>query len=214
MATEAGGGASRGGAPRPFLLIILGLLVVVFVVMKLAGSAGPRQPASNSSRVAQHPALAQTPASPGRGNKNAPVDPGSLDVHLESLSEPRAGAAANERNPFRFRPPPPPPAPPPSKKPPSGPPAAVAETPIAPPPAPAPPPITVKFIGVIDKEDGTRLAMFVDCSAGRRQSVAREGAVIDGRYRLVKIQTQSAIVEHLDGRGRTTLAQSGQECVK
>jgi hypothetical protein len=44
--------------------------------------------------------------------------------------------------------------------------------------------------------------------------VAREGGTIDGRYRLVRLQTTSVVVEHLDGRGRTTLAQGGQECVK
>jgi hypothetical protein len=64
----------------------------------------------------------------------------------------------------------------------------------------------VKFIGVLDRADGSRLAMFSDCSAGRHQSTAREGGTVDGRYRLVKIGRESVIIEHLDGRGRTTLA--------
>ena len=41
--------------------------------------------------------------------------------------------------------------------------------------APQPPPITVKFIGVLDRADGSRLALFADCSAGRHRSHAREG---------------------------------------
>lgn len=84
---------------------------------------------------------------------------------------------------------------------------------VTPPPPPPPPPITIKLIGFVDRDDSTRFAVFVDCTQGRSRSMAKEGGVIDGRYRLVKIQLNSAIVEHLDGRGRTTLPVSGLECV-
>ena len=209
MATEPS--ASPASRPRPALLVLLGVLVAAFLAMKFFGSAGPSQPASTPRRPPQAALTAATPATAGRGPQNAVVDPASLDVRLESLAEPRPVEGGAERNPFRFRPPPPPPPPPTPPKP-TGPPPPAPE--VGPPPPPPPPPITVKFIGVIDKEDGTKLAIFTDCSAGRRQSVAREGGTIDGRYRLVKLQTTSVIVEHLDGRGRTTLAQGGQECVK
>ena len=201
---------SRASRARPVLLVLLGVLAAAFLAMKLLGSAAPSRPASNARRLPQAALTEATAATTGRGTQHAEVvDPASLDVHLESLAEPRPVEGGAERNPFRFRPPPPPPAPTPPK--PIGPPTPAPE--VTPPPPP-PPPITVKFIGVIDKEDGTKLAIFTDCSAGRRQSVAREGGTIDGRYRLVKLQTTSVIVEHLDGRGRTTLAQGGQECVK
>ena len=72
----------------------------------------------------------------------------------------------------------------------------------------------MKFIGVFDLADGSRIALFTDCSAGRHQAQAREGGTVDGRYRLVKIGAESVIIEHLDGRGRTTLAKGGHECVK
>jgi hypothetical protein len=208
MATEPS--TSPASRPRPALLVLLGVVVAAFLAMKFLGSAGPSQPASNARRPPQAALTDATAATTGRGTQHAAgVDPANLDVHLESLAEPRPVEGGAERNPFRFRPPPPPPAPTPPK--PIGPPTPAPE--VTPPPPP-PPPITVKFIGVIDKEDGTKLAIFTDCSAGRRQSVAREGGTIDGRYRLVKLQTTSVIVEHLDGRGRTTLAQGGQECVK
>jgi hypothetical protein len=211
MASEPG--PSSSARPRPVMLIVLGLLVVGFVAMKFFGSAAPSRPASNTRRASQA-ALTEATQPAGRGTsstQSAVIDPASLDVHLESLAEPRPEEGSTERNPFRFRPPPPPPpAPAPPK--PTGPPTPPPD--VGPPPPPPPPAITVKFIGVIDKEDGTKLAIFTDCSAGRRQSVAREGGTIDGRYRLVKLQTTSVIVEHLDGRGRTTLAQGGQECVK
>jgi hypothetical protein len=210
MATEPS--TSPTFRPRPVLLVLLGVLVAAFLAMKLFGSAGPSRPASNARRSSQAALTDATPpAATGRGTQSAVLDPASLDVRLESLAEPRPVEGGAERNPFRFRPPPPPPPPPTPPKP-TGPPPPPPEA--VPPPPPPPPPITVKFIGVIDKEDGTKLAIFTDCSAGRRQSVAREGGTIDGRYRLVKLQTTSVIVEHLDGRGRTTLAQGGQECVK
>ena len=56
------------------------------------------------------------------------------------------------------------------------------------------------------------MAVFVDCSVGRRTAQAQEGGIVDGRYRLVKIGLESVVIEHLDGSGRTTLAQTGQEC--
>jgi hypothetical protein len=194
------------------LLILLGVVAVGFAMMKLMGSSGPSPAPASPRRAAQQgqsQAAFGEQAPAGRGAKPTAIDPTTLDVHLESLAAARPGEATNERNPFRFRPAPPPPAssarPKPNPEP---------EVPAGPPPPPPPPPITVKFIGVIDKEDGTKLAVFTDCSAGRRQSVAKEGGTIDGRYRLVRLQATSVIVEHLDGRGRTTLAQGGQECVK
>jgi hypothetical protein len=202
MATESGSSSKR---PNPVLLALLGLTIVAALIFKLMGSAGSDTPASNPSG-AQRPAQARAEATPGKGA----VDSTTLDVHLEALAAERPGAAKNERNPFRFKPAPPPPPPPVAAKPA----AAVEPVPAGPPPPPPPPPITVKFIGVLDRSDGSRLAMFSDCSAGRHQSYAREGGTVDGRYRLVKIGRESVIIEHLDGRGRTTLAAGGQECVK
>lgn len=206
MATEPAASSKR---PSPLLLALLGLTVVAAAAMKLMGSASPGTAASNSS--SRERAAAQARPDPS-GKPGGPIDPAVLDVHLEVLEAERPAATEAQRNPFRFRPPPAPPAPPVERTPapaPMTPPGA-----IAPPPPPPPPPITVKFIGLIDRADGSRLAVFTDCSAGRRQTQAREGGTVDGRYRLVKIGRESVIIEHLDGRGRTTLAAGGQECVK
>jgi hypothetical protein len=192
--------------------VLLGVLVVGFVLMKLVGSAGSGGPSSNLSTAARADTAASQPATGGRGG---PVDPERLNVHLEALEADRPATGETERNPFRVRPAPPPP-PPPVISVPLKPDGANAGpiTPPGPPHPPPAPPITVKFIGVLDLNDGSKIAVFADCSAGRRQAQAREGGIIDGRYRLVKIGVQSVIIEHLDGRGRTTLAQGGQECVK
>src|SRR5688500_18252850 len=101
METDASTPA-QSNRPRPLLLILLGVLVVAFVWMKLAGSAGPAAPSSNS--VA--PRTQQSAA--GRGQRPASqdgqIDASSLDVQLETLAEERPGPADTERNPFRFRP--------------------------------------------------------------------------------------------------------------
>ena len=206
MATESAPPSKR---PSPVLLALLGLAIVAWVAMKLMGSATPTVPASNP-RTAPPPAVLQDKTdAPAAARRR--VDSSELDVHLEVLEVARPGATEVARNPFRFRPPPPPPPPPVSSKP-VGP--APPPVPVGPPPPPPPPPITVKFIGGFDLADGSKIANFTDCSVGRRQSQAREGGVVDGRYRLVKIGNESVIIEHLDGRGRTTLAKTGQECVK
>jgi len=51
---------------------------------------------------------------------------------------------------------------------------------------------------------------FSDCRTTMR---GREGDIIDGRYRLVRIGIESVVMEYPDGRGRTTIRMSGQECV-
>jgi hypothetical protein len=139
------------------------------------------------------------------------MDPERLDVNLESLSADRPGPGDSERNPFRFQPR----AAPPAERPPGGgKPAAADDTQPQEPAVEQVPPITVKFLGTMDMPDGSTLAVFTDCSqGGRRTKPFREGEPVFGQYRLVKIGLQSVVIEHLDGRGRTTLPKTGQECV-
>jgi hypothetical protein len=133
------------------------------------------------------------------------VQPGDLEVHLKALTEPRPDAESSERNPFRFYVKPPPPPPPPPKdgggKPPPPPPPPVDT---------GPPPITLKYIGLLEVGGGEKVAAFSDCRSTMR---GKEGDIIAGQYRLVKIGNESVVMEYVDGRGRQTIRQSGQECV-
>jgi hypothetical protein len=131
-------------------------------------------------------------------------------VRLDELKETRPEPGEAERNPFRFKPPPPPPPPVPTGR---G--AGNASKPPAPedtgpPPPPPPPPIPLKFFGIVEKPGLGKLAAFTDC---RATYYGREGDIIAGQYRLVKIGIESVVLEYVDGRGRTTIRQSGQECV-
>ena len=56
-----------------------------------------------------------------------------------------------------------------------------------------------------------KVGAFSDCKAS---FPGREGEVIEGRYRVVRIGVESAVLEYLDGTGRTTLPLNGQACVK
>jgi hypothetical protein len=128
---------------------------------------------------------------------------GPLEVHLERLTRPRPEPTAGERSPFRFEEPSAPRvglgiAP----RPPAGPP----QTPTSSEPTP-PPPIPLKFIGLVEGSSGTgRVAVLSD---GRFVYQGREGDIIDGRYRLVRIGVESVVLEYLDGRGRQTVRLSG-----
>jgi hypothetical protein len=82
---------------------------------------------------------------------------------------------------------------------------------IAPPPGPVgpplPPPITLKYIGVLDTTEG-KVAVFRE--TGGDIVNGKEGDIIDGRYRLLKIGVESADLAYVDGRGRQTIRLSGQ----
>ncbi len=72
---------------------------------------------------------------------------------------------------------------------------------------PPPPPITLKFIGVVEKADGTRIAVLSD---GKRPISGREGEEIEGRYKILKIGEESIDIAYIDGRGRRTIPLTGQ----
>jgi hypothetical protein len=180
--------------PRTSLLVLLGIVIVAFALMTLGDSADQPPPTSNSARAPQQP----------QGGK---LDPAQLDVRLEELKKPPPPPGDTERNPFRFRPKPPPPPPPVKDR---------DAPPVAPPPPPPdvgppqPPPITLKFIGVTEAPGIGKIAALTDC---RRTEQGREGETVYGRYRIVKIGAESLMIEYTDGKGRTTLRMTGQDCV-
>jgi hypothetical protein len=145
----------------------------------------------------------QAPAAQ-RGEQIVPAD---LDVRIEALKQPATAPSAVERNPFRFVPKPPPPPPPQMNKAP----AVTVPVPAGPQLPPPPPPIgnTIKFIGIVQTAKG-KIGAFSDC---RATFPGREGEVIEGRYRVVRIGIESAELEYLDGKGRSTLPLNGSACV-
>jgi hypothetical protein len=59
---------------------------------------------------------------------------------------------------------------------------------------------------VIESAGAGKIAALSD---GRFVYHGREGEVIEGRYRIVKIGVESIVMEHIDGRGRQTIRLTG-----
>jgi hypothetical protein len=72
---------------------------------------------------------------------------------------------------------------------------------------PRPPAMSVKFIGVVEAPQSTgRVAVLSD---GRYVYHGRQGEVIDGRYKILKIGVESIEIEILNGGGRRTIRLTG-----
>ena len=182
--------------------LLLGGLVVVLVVVLVK-----IWPSATSARSAT-----SAPDAPGSNRTGAGGTPrpeektaaGPPVVHLDALDSEKPQPEAAERNLFRFKPkapPPPPPAPVRPAQP------AMPVVPAGPPPPPVPP-ISLKFIGVVEAPaHGEKIAILSD---GRNAPFyGKEGAIIEGRYRILKIGVESVELAYTDGRGRQTIRLTG-----
>lgn len=175
------------------------LLVALVVAAIAAGVIQWRAGAGSASSPAGAPAAAR----PAQAAQNRESDGPVTDLRLERLKGPHPEAEDPARNPFRFRPkeapPPPPPVPqrilPPAPAVPAGP--------------PPPPPIPLKFIGLLDAPVRIGRVAILSDSRGT-VFYGKEGDIIDGRYQVQRIGTESAELSYADGRGRQTLRLSGQ----
>jgi hypothetical protein len=149
-------------------------------------------------------ATRSTPSNAGRaGTTGARPASAAPDVHLDSLNAARPAPAPTTRNLFRFKPKTPPPPPAESSGPADTP---AGGGPAGPPPAAGLPPIPLKFIGIVGLPQ-EKIAVLRD-PAGHVDYGA-EGAIIGGRYRVVRIGEESIELAYLDGRGKQTIRLSG-----
>jgi hypothetical protein len=181
---------------RELMLAGAAILLIAVAAWGVQRTSAPR-----SQEVAPSGMPPVTAAQSPAGNHIAAVD-------LDALGAKRPEPDDSTRNPFRFKPKAPPP-----------PSAAIlkqqqqqaaaeqaARGPVEPPP---PPRIPLKYIG--DMADptnpGKRIAILSDA---RGTYYGREGEVLEGRYRIVRIGVESIELTYLDGRGRQTIRQTGQ----
>jgi hypothetical protein len=153
---------------------------------------------------AQTAARART-ARAGASAESGPVGP----VRLTALTASRDDPGQARRNPFRFQPKvvaPSPPPPAPSDRMVTEPPRPPERT--GPPPPPPVPPITLKLIGVLERANGVKWAVLSDGKSA--PMYGKDGDIIDGRYLIVKIGTESIEMTHADGRGRQVIRLTGQ----
>ena len=127
------------------------------------------------------------------------------DIKLEALEQRDDASATPTRDVFQFQ----------SRRveaadpAPSRAPAQVDTAPPAPAGPPPPPPIPLRYIGYLDQPgEVPRVAVLSD---GRGNVFnGKEGDIIEGRYRVLRIGTDSADLIYVDGRGRQTIRLSGQ----
>ena len=174
--------------------VLLGVLIVV-----LAG-AGYRAWTALTSAVPLPTSNGTGAAAPRRAAQQTAT--AAPDVRLEALEAERPKPGPAERDLFRFKPKPPPPPPKPAAV------TVAPPVPTGPPQPPPPPPIPYKFIGKLEGPGQTgRIAVLSD---GRGTPLyGREGDIIEGRFRILRIGAESIEMEHVDGRGRQTIRLGG-----
>jgi hypothetical protein len=185
----------------PWRLVVAGLVVSLAGLWGVVGRRASVEPA----RLGSEPAR-RTPAA-----RTAGLVDGPPAVRLEALEAPAPAPTESPRNPFRFQaaPAPAPPLVAPRRAPTIAPGVddASGGRGVAAPGGPAPPaPIPLKFIGVVEAPGVGKIAALSD---GKFVYHGREGDIVDGRYRIVKIGVESIVVEYVDGRGRQTIRLTG-----
>jgi hypothetical protein len=176
--------------PRLRSIVIAGTMIVVVSVAATAQKRG-----------------AAAPAAARRAGRATAPPPVVADVKLDSLrSATTAPPPKVARNPFRFHEAPAPVAPRAARQPTAAPAFVPPPAPIGPPP---PPPIALRFIGLIEAPQRSgRVALLSDGRGGLMNG--REGDIIEGRYRVLRVGTDSIDLAYADGRGRQTIRLSGQ----
>lgn len=178
---------------RQVLFALLGVLALVGAWRYLGAASAPVAGAAVATRRA---AAATAPPVP-------------VDVSLEALGDARRGPDDAGRNPFVF-----------GVRQVAAPVGGVSRRPVRPaepatPPVFAPagppplPPIPLKFIGLVEGTATSRRIAVLSDSKGLVVH-GTEGAIIDGRYRILAIGPESIDIAYADGRGRQTLRLSGQ----
>ena len=186
---------------RQIILAVAAVVVLGLAAWALWPSSAPAQASAP-----------QTQARARSGRPNATVESGPVDpVKLEALT---ASSARNEpgnaqRNPFRFQPkvaprPVAPPTPPPPTP-------DVAAKPVITGPPPPPPLATIplKFLGVLQRANGVKWAVLSD-GKSPTPMYGKAGDIIDGKYLIVEIGTESIVMTYTDGRGRQVIRLTGQ----
>jgi hypothetical protein len=171
-------------------MLLAGLVTVLVVVLVYQfRGASDSAPATKPSGAQAGPARAST----ARDRvESVPA------IRLSALGDERSVPTENGRDLFREKPKPPPPQPRVAPPPPPDPNAP-------PPPPPPPPPITLKLIAIV-QGSGRPVAALTD---GKDVFFGREGDIIEGRYKIVKVNVESIDISYVDGRGQRRLGLSG-----
>lgn len=174
-------------------LLVVALLVLLNALRSM-GWLGESVTTAASSRPPQNTAPA--PVSQKKA-QDAQIEEDNLDpaLHTEIFAaSQRVEYEGGTRNIFRMaEPPPPPPTPIPTPV------QNVRIEPQGPPPPPPPPPITLKFFGFANRAGEAKKVFLSD---GDDVFVAREGDIVNRRYKILQISNASVMVEDVLNNNR------------
>ena len=174
------------------MVTLVGLLAVLGGVM--AYQLSPSDTADSAG----------APSNPREAKARTPERMEVAEVALDRLKPGADTFHASRRDPFSFRPKPAPPPPPQASN--TAPPAFVQ------PQAPQPPPvrpIQLKYLGFAEHANGVKVALLSDGNV-RPVMTGRQGDVIDGQYRLLRVDANEIEMSYLDGTGRRRIPKTGQ----
>jgi hypothetical protein len=191
--------AAWGVAGARRVIVAGGALLVAVAAAIVSGVSGPAD-----DSLPEQPTRPSNSAAPDMASRS----PGVAHVELERLDQRPQTLLGPERNPFRFHEPALPPAASRTGRAPTERVDSGGESP-APPAAASLPPIPLRFIGFTDPAgEAPPVGTFSD---GRGNVFhGRQGDIIEGRYRVLHIGSDSAELAYLDGRGRQTIHMAGQ----
>jgi hypothetical protein len=172
-------------------VVLLGVLLLAFVAVLYYNLRGTSAPSPAGQNAVAHADPARAATARDRAESAPPV-------RLSELNVERPATVEVGRNLFREKPKAPPPAPKVAPPPPPDPNAP-------PPPPPPPPPITLKLIGIV-QGSGKPIAALSD---GKDVFFGREGDVIEGRFKIIKVNVESIDIAYVDGRGQRRIGLSG-----
>lgn len=191
---------TEAGARRRLLLMTVTVVVLGGLYYQFGGSPTYVIPQTTGPAATSKPQVTTGRSATSRTAKQqGPVAPQKL--HLKEMEvvpeEPEAG-----RDPFRYGVHPPPPAPPQPK---------FTPLPPTPPPTPTPPPIPPipLFLTtvIVDPSSTKSRAYLHDKNGTTFEGV--EGDTIDGRFKLLKVGTDSVVMTYLDGSGQKVIYRGG-----
>ena len=190
---------SANESPRRSLYVLGGVLVLLMALAYLRyGRDESGAAATSPTGLASQPSN-QAAGAAGRGGSAV------TDVRLDALKHDTTDLKEASRNPFRFQPK----APPPEARRPAPTPPPQAYVPPVPTGPPPPPPIPLKYVGLFTPPNaGARIAVLSDTRG--TPFYGKEGDIIEGRYRVLRIASDSVDVAYADGRGQQTLRLSSQ----
>jgi len=184
------------------VLLVIALLVVWRALSSL-GWLGESVTTAASARPSQNttgPSSIQKKGNAPRVRESS-LDP-TLRTDLLAASQRVEYEGGGRRNIFRMEAPPPPP--PPVMPTPVQP---VRVEPTGPPPPPPPPPITLKFFGFANRSGEAKKVFLSD---GDEVFVAKEGDIVNRRYKIVQISNTSVLVEDVLNNNRQPVPLTAQ----